>query len=111
MKRELRLTKTAQFATVYNHGKSWANDLLVVKAFPNGSQLNRFGFSVNKRVGKAVVRNLIKRRLRSCVESLFWETGWDLVFVARSTTAQASYSKLNRAVEQLNRRARLKEIE
>lgn len=109
MKREQRLTRTIQFATVYNQGKSWANELLVMKAFPNELGLSRFGFSINKRVGKAVVRNRVKRRLRESVQSMPWKSGWDVVFIARNTASAADYPQLKKAVEQLNRRAKLKE--
>jgi len=109
MRRDQRLTRTAQFAIVYSYGKSWANELLVMKAFSNELKPSRFGFSINKRVGKAVVRNRVKRRLRECVQSVAWKSGWDVVFIAREPASRSSYSHLKKAVEQLNRRARLKE--
>jgi len=109
MKREQRLTQKSRYATVHNQGKSWANELLVMKAFPNELERSRFGFSVSKRVGKAVVRNRVKRLRRECVQLIPCKPGWDVVFIARSTTSRADFHQLKEAVEELTWRAKLKE--
>ena len=110
MKKEQRLTQSRQFARVHSQGKSWANELLVMKAFPNQLELTRFGFSISKRVGKAVIRNRIKRRLRECVQLMSWQPSWDVVFVARGAASTADFSRIRNAVERLNRRSRLTEL-
>ena len=109
MKREQRLTQRGQFSKVYSEGKSWANELLVMKALPNGLEQSRFGFSVSRRVGKAVVRNRVRRVLRECVRLTPYKPGWDVVFIARSPASEADYHQLERAVEKLTRRANLRE--
>lgn len=110
MQREQRLTHKKQFATVHSQGRSWANELLIMKAFPNGLELSRFGFSISKHVGKAVVRNRIKRLLREYVQLMPWKPGWDVVFIARSSASEADRTQLKEAVERLNRRSRLREL-
>jgi ribonuclease P protein component len=102
-----RLTGKAQFEAVYAHGRSRANDLLVMKALPNGLGADRYGFSVSKRVGKAVVRNRVKRLIRESVRLIPSQGGWDLVFIARSGAAAADYHELKAAVEDLLSQARL----
>ena len=101
MGREQRLTKSSQFATVYRRGNSWGSALLVMRAFPNGLEQSRFGFSVSKKVGKAVVRNRLKRLLRESVRLTPLKPGWDIIFIARSAASTADYHQLDRAVRKL----------
>jgi ribonuclease P protein component len=102
-----RLRKNSQFAAVYEHGKTWANDLVVLKTLPNGLEWNRYGFVAGKRIGKAVVRNRVKRLFREIVRATSTETGWDVVFIARNQAAKANYHELEASVAGLLRRARI----
>jgi ribonuclease P protein component len=101
------LTKSEQYALVYENGSSRASDLVVVKALPNGLTLSRYGFSISRRVGKAVVRNRVKRLLREILRSAPLEAGWDIVFIARPKAAGASFASLKKSVQGLLSQARL----
>jgi ribonuclease P protein component len=108
MRREERLTRSRDFARVYDQGKSWANNLLVMRAIPSGREQSRIGFSVSKRVGNAVVRNRVKRMLREAVRLTTWKTGWDVVLIARTGTAASDFHQLRQAVEDLAQRSKMR---
>ena len=107
MRGEEYLTKPRQYALVYSKGRSWTSDLVVIKALPNGLALSRCGFSVSKRVGKAVTRNKVKRLLREILRIMPLKSGWDVVFIVRPVAATADYASLKRSVKGLLSRARL----
>lgn len=107
MRGEGYLTRPQQYALVYNEGSSWVNSLLVMKALPNGLTLSKYGISVGKRVGKAVVRNRVKRLLREILRVIRLEPGWDIIFIARPAASKADYASLEKSVHDLLSRARL----
>lgn len=107
MRKEERLKKNSQFVRVYSEGESAANRLLVLKMLPNGLDFNRFGFSVGKRLGNAVTRNKVKRRLRQLAQLMSTREGWDLVFIARQPASTASYQQLGKAMVDLLEKGRV----
>ena len=87
------------FRRLYHKGKSAAGKYLVIYCRRNGTQENRIGLTVSTKLGHAVVRNRVRRRLREIYrlhESQF-QPGWDIVVVARSRAVDAPYQKLERA--------------
>lgn len=108
MQKNLRLRKPKEFSRVYRLGTSWVDGVFVLKALPNGVDgISRFGFSVGKRIGNAVQRNLVKRRTRESVRQISVKEGWDIAFIARSGSRGATYGKLDSSVRKLLHRAGL----
>ena len=84
-----------------------ANSYLVLYARKNNSENNRVGVTVSKKLGHAIVRNRVRRRLREVYrlnEALF-VPGWDIVVVARSRCITADFSKLTQAYLSLAEKA------
>ena len=109
MNRRYRLRSNRQFQEVRRKGEATSNRLLVLCYLPNNLSHSRFGFSVSKRVGNAVTRNLIKRRLREAVRIKIdvIRPGWDLVFIAKNPIRHADYHQMDDACARLIRRAQL----
>jgi ribonuclease P protein component len=95
-----RLTRSRDFSRVRRSGRSAGSSLLVLYALPVRDSELRVGFSVSKRVGKATVRNRVKRLMREAVRQQLpsMRPGQDLVFIARPAAAQATYNQVNECV-------------
>ena len=92
------IKKNYEFRRLYAKGKSAVTPTLVVytrRGKPGG---NRVGFTVTTRLGHAVTRNLVRRRLREIyrLHEAELRRGAELVVVARSRSVTASYGELER---------------
>ena len=106
-RRSRRLISDTEFRNVQKMGKSRVDGLLVLRFRPNQEEFPRWGILVSRRVGGAVVRNKVKRKIRELVFPLSDLGGWDLVVVARPAAAAASFQALARSVGSLIRQAGL----
>jgi ribonuclease P protein component len=107
LRAERYLTSKAQFALVYDKGGSWANRILVLRAVPNGLEISRYGFTISRRVGRAVTRNRVKRLLREILRKTSLKPGWDMVFTARVPAAKENYAGFEKSIKGLLLRAGL----
>ena len=103
------LKSNRDFQVVYRDGKSFANKYLVMYVLENGTDRNRLGISVSKKVGNSVVRHRVKRlikesyRLHECI----FNSGLDIVIIARQSAAAVGYFEVESALLHL---AKLHEI-
>lgn len=90
------LKKNSDFRRLYARGKSAATPYLVLYCRPNRRAENRLGYTVSTKLGHAVVRNRVRRRLREIVRlsEPVLKHGFDIVIVARSRCVDAPYRKI-----------------
>lgn len=99
------LKKNKDFQSVYKNGRCFANKYLVMYIMENDQSKNRLGISVSKKVGNSVVRHRITRLIRESYrlhESIF-NSGLDMVVIARVSAAEVSYQKIESALLHLGR--------
>lgn len=104
-----RVRANERFQAIRKQGESYNSELLVMCVLANELPYSRFGFSVSSRIGGAVIRNRIKRRLRETIRLRMQqiEPGWDVVFIARHPIRKADYHQIDAACARLLRRAHL----
>jgi ribonuclease P protein component len=92
-----RLTDSPEFERVYRRGAAYRGRLFTVHAFPNEIGTPRLGLSVSRKVGNAVTRNAVRRRLKEVFYSALPEIpgNLDLVVSARPQAAEADFRELD----------------
>ncbi|SCI28863.1 MULTISPECIES: ribonuclease P protein component [unclassified Romboutsia] len=104
------LKKDSDFRKVYKHGKSFANRYLVMYILKNKSENSRIGISVSKKVGKAIVRNKVRRRIKESYRLNIDEnvkSGYDIVFIARVAIKDANYDEIEKSMKHLIRKSEM----
>ena len=103
-----RLKKNYQFGYIYKKGKAVpARNLTLVFTPARGGV--KIGFSVGNKIGKAVVRNSVRRRMRECARALLprIKPGHHCVVSARPCIAEESFVSIGRDMEYVFRKAGL----
>jgi ribonuclease P protein component len=110
-RRSTSLTASPEFERVYRKGSAYRGKLFSVHVLPNTMGKPRLGLSVSKKVGTAVNRNKVRRRLKEVFRCSAGElpSDTDIVISARPAAAEASFEELNeeflRSLRKLNKGA------
>ncbi len=99
------LKKNNDFQNVYKNGKSYANKYLVMYVLENNTEKNRLGISISKKAGNSVVRHRFARLVRESYrlhENIF-NSGLDIVVVARKSASAAGYAEIESALLHLSK--------
>lgn len=108
MKERTTIKENHEFRRMYAKGRSGVSPYLVVYFRPNRRENNRLGITVSAKLGNAVVRNRVRRRLREIfrLNQCRMRQGNDIIIVARGRSVQAPYRTLEgaflRVCEQLS---------
>jgi len=105
MKFTQSLKKNRDFQQVYQKGKSFANQYLVMVVLKNGLEGNRLGISVSKKVGNSVQRHRLARLIRENyrLQEENYEKGFDLVVVARVNARGIGHQEVGSALNHLGK--------
>ncbi|SHO54270.1 ribonuclease P protein component [Anaerocolumna xylanovorans DSM 12503] len=103
------MKKNANFKSVYKSGKSYANTYLIMYVMENSTKRNKIGISVSKKVGNSVIRHRITRLIRESYrlnEEMF-NSGLDIIVIARAGAKGKKYLEINSALLHLARMHRI----
>jgi len=105
------LKKNYEFRRIYNKGKSAASQCAVVYCRRNGSAGNRLGVTVSTKLGGAVKRNRVRRRLKEVyrINERKFASGYDIILVARMRSRFTEFGELESSVLSLFRKLNILE--
>ena len=94
------LSRPQDFAAIQSNGTSRSHPLLIARFLRTDLETTRFGLSTGRRLGGAVVRNRVRRRLREVLRVMApsFQPGWDVLIIARPALVEADHDALVGAV-------------
>jgi len=100
MEKIYRLRSNMEFKKVYSGGKSYWNRNLVLYVKKNNVGDTRIGYSITKKIGNAVVRNKIRRRMKEIYRLNFngVKNNYDLILIPKKNIVDISYKELESAM-------------
>lgn len=103
MRKENRLRKNMEFKKVYKTGKNYWNRNLILFIRKNGSENTRIGISITKKIGNAVVRNKLKRRIKSVNQDYInsIKLGYDVVIIPKKNAVELTFKDLESAIKHI----------
>lgn len=109
MKRKYSLKRNKEFRYVYRTGKSVSCKCLVLVYRKNNTGLLRVGFSVSKKIGNSVMRNRIKRRLRSAFDEVLptVNSDYNIIVIARTPIRDSTYAQICESLNYLLKKSKL----
>ena len=110
MKNTVSLKENRELSRLYRSGKCIPADALVIYFKKNKLGINRLGITCTKKIGKAVVRNKVRRRIKESyreIEDRLVGATYDIIIVARVKAASSDYKKISSALRYLCNKASL----
>ena len=104
--RLVMLSRPQDFAAFQGGGTTRSHPLLTARFRRTDLETTRFGLSTGRKLGGAVVRNRVRRRLREALKAMApsFQPGWDVLIIARPAVVNASHAEITEAVRRLLRK-------
>ena len=94
MNSKYRIKKNEEFDYIIKNGKVIKNNLFVIYNIERKKDYNRYGISISKKIGNAVLRNKIKRRIKDIISKNSIKNGYDYVIIVRKEVGVLSFNKI-----------------
>jgi ribonuclease P protein component len=108
MKKEYRVKKSQEFAEIMNYKKFYTCPSFAIYVKPRKEDHARVGISVGKKMGKAVVRNKIKRQVRMMVQDIYsFEEKFDTIILVRVKYHEENYINNKKLLERLVKKVKI----
>jgi ribonuclease P protein component len=106
-----RLQKQADFQRLREAGRAYRHPWMTLSVVVNALAYSRYGFITNKQLGKAVIRNRVRRLLREAVRfrAADIRPGFDILLIARPAMVGKPFQEVQQVVNDLIKQARLLE--
>ena len=100
LKKQNRLKKRKEFGYIYKHGSYSACKTLSVIYCKGYNKVTKIGFSVSNKIGDAVTRNKVKRRMREAVRSIIpsLNKSYNYIIVARNGIENCEYAEIQKSI-------------
>ena len=108
MKKQFRIKKSEEFAEIMGAKKFYTCPSFVIYVKPRKEDHARVGISVGKKMGKAVVRNKIKRQVRMMVQDIYsFEEKFDTIILVRVKYHEENYINNKKLLERLVKKVKI----
>lgn len=94
MNKKYRIRKNEEFEYIIEKGICLKSKYFVIYNIESKESFNRYGISVSKKVGNAVIRNKTKRRIRDIIIKSSIKNGYDYVIIVRKAAIDLNYNQM-----------------
>lgn len=103
MRRTETIKSKNDFNRIIKNGKFTKNEFYILYNEKNNENLDKFGIAISKKVGKAFLRNKLKRQTRTIIDKnrKLFKKGYNYIIMIRKSCSNAKYEQLKNALSSL----------